>query len=218
MLKKNLKILIITSIITVLPVLAGIILWDKLPEQIPTHWNMAGEVDGWSSKAFGVFGLPLILLGVQLLMLFGISSDPKKQNHYGKMLFLSFWLVPVLSVVLSVITYATALGGDFSINMFLPVVVGLPLVIIGNYLPKCKQNYTIGIKIPWTLNSEENWNKTHRMAGWLWVLGGIVIMLSGFIDIVWIMVPIFFVMALVPMIYSYVLHRKSVKKEDKNNG
>ena len=81
MIKKNLKVLIITSIIILLPILAGVVLWDQLPDPMPTHWNAAGEIDGWSSKPFAVFVLPLILLAIQWLCMLGTAADPKKKNH-----------------------------------------------------------------------------------------------------------------------------------------
>ena len=210
MIKKNLKLLIVTSVVILLPVLAGLILWNQLPEQMPTHWNAAGEVDGWSSKAFAVFGLPAILLAAQWICLLGTTADPKKESHPQKVLQLILWIIPVLTVVLFAITYAVALGRNVRIEVILPVLMGLLFAIIGNYLPKCKQNYTIGIKIPWTLNSEENWNKTHRFAGWLWTVCGIVIMLTGFLGSFWIFLGITLLMVLAPLAYSYLLHRKGI--------
>ena len=210
MIKRNRKTLIISSIMTVLPILAGLILWNQLPEQIPTHWNAAGEIDGWSSKPFAVFGLPLIMLTAQWLCILGSLADPKKENHPDKVLHLVFWIIPVLSVVLNTFTYAAALGKEVRIEVFMPVLIGLILAIIGNYMPKCKQNYTIGIKIPWTLYSEENWNRTHRFAGWLWTFSGIAIMLTGFFGGFWIFLIVVLLMVLAPIIYSYLLHRKGV--------
>lgn len=210
MIKKNLKTLIVTSILIVLPVLAGIILWDRLPEQMPTHWNAAGDIDGWTSKPFTVFGLPLILLAAQWLCVLGTLADPKKENHPTKILHLVLWIIPVLSLVLGTITYATALGKAVRVEVIMPILIGLILAIIGNYMPKCKQNYTIGIKIPWTLNSEENWNRTHRFAGWLWTFSGIVVMLTGFFGGFWIFMIIVLLMVLAPILYSYLLFRKGI--------
>jgi uncharacterized membrane protein len=210
MIRKNLKILILTSVIILLPILAGVILWNQLPEQIPSHWNAAGEIDGWSSKPFAIFGLPLILLAMQWLCVAGTFADPKRNNHSGKILHLVLWIIPVLNAVLSVLTYAAAMGKDVQMEVVMPVFIGLVLAIVGNYLPKCKQNYTIGIKIPWTLNSEENWNKTHRFAGRLWVVCGLVIMLTGFFGGFWIFLGVVLLMVLAPFIYSYVLHRKGL--------
>ena len=210
MIRKNLKVLILTSVIILLPILAGVILWNQLPEQIPSHWNAAGEIDGWSSKPFAVFGLPLILLAMHWLCVAGTFADPKRNNHSGKILHLVLWIIPVLNAVLSVLTYAAAMGKDVQMEVVMPVFIGLMLAIVGNYLPKCKQNYTIGIKIPWTLNSEENWNKTHRFAGRLWVVCGLVIMLTGFFGGFWIFLGVVLLMVLAPFVYSYMLHRKGV--------
>ena len=210
MIKKNLKTLIVTSILIVLPVLAGIILWDRLPEQMATHWNAAGDIDGWTSKPFTVFGLPLILLAAQWLCVLGTLADPKKENHPVKVLHLVLWIIPVLSLVLGTITYATALGKTVRVEVIMPILIGLILAIVGNYMPKCKQNYTIGIKIPWTLNSEENWNRTHRFAGWLWTFSGIVVMLTGFFGGFWIFMIIVLLMVLAPILYSYLLFRKGI--------
>ena len=210
MIKKNLKVLIVTSIVILLPIVAGVILWNQLPEQMPIHWNAAGEVDGWSSKAFGVFGLPLIMLVFQWICALGTGADPKKANHSDKVVQLVLRMIPVISTVLLTVTYLAALGMEVRIEVIAPILVGLVLTIVGNYLPKCKQNYTIGIKIPWTLNNEENWNKTHRFAGWLWTICGILIILSGFFGGFWVFLPIVLLMVLGPVIYSYILHRKGI--------
>ena len=210
MIKKNWKLLVITSIVLLSPVLAGVILWNQLPEQMPTHWNAAGEIDGWSSKPFAIFGLPLLMLAIHWICALGTSADPKKDNHPSKVVHLVLWIVPVLSVVLHAVTYAAALGKEVRMEMVMPIVIGLVLAIVGNYLPKCKQNYTIGIKLPWTLSSEENWNKTHRFAGRLWVICGIVIILTGFFGGFWIFLGIVLLMVIAPFLYSYILYRKGV--------
>ena len=211
MIKKYLKVLIITSIVILLPVLAGVILWDQLPEQMPMHWNAAGEVDGWGSKPFAVFGMPAILVAAQWLCLLSTLADPKRKNHTEKMLHLILWFIPVLSVVMHTIVYLTVLGYGVKIEIVLPICLGLLFAIVGNYLPKCKQSYTIGIKIPWTLANEENWNKTHRFAGFLWVICGVAIMLTGFLGKFWIFLPIALLMVIVPVIYSYLLYQRQQK-------
>ena len=210
MIKKNLKVLILTTVVMLLPIFAGLILWNQLPEQMPTHWNASGEVDGWSSKPFAVFVLPLIMVAAQWLCMLGTAADPKKNNHSEKVLHLILWIVPALSVVLHAVTYATALGYAVPIEVVMPVLIGLIFTIIGNYMPKCKQNYTIGIKIPWTLDNEENWNRTHRFAGWLWTFCGIAIMCTGFFGGFWVFLPVTLLMVLAPVIYSYVLHKKGL--------
>ena len=210
MIKKHLKTLIITSILTLLPILAGLYLWNTLPEQVPSHWDVNGEIDGWSSKPFFVFGLPSIMLAAQWLCVLVTAADPKKANHSGKVLHLVLWIIPLLSIILSAMTYIAVLGHAVRVEVVMPLIIGLVFTIIGNYLPKCKQSYTVGIKIPWTLHSEKNWNRTHRFAGRLWLVCGFGIMLTAFVGGFWVFLPIVLVMVLAPTVYSYLLHRKGI--------
>ena len=210
MIKNIFKILIITSIVILLPIVAGVILWNQLPEEIPSHWNISGEIDGWSSKPFAVFGLPLILCVIHWICVLATASDPKSVNHQKKALTLVFWITPVLSVLLGAITYSTALGNAVKVEVIMTIFIGLLFTVIGNYLPKCKQNYTIGFKLPWTLNSEENWNRTHRLAGRISVICGVAITLLGFFGFTWIMFISFIAITLIPTIYSYILFRKGI--------
>lgn len=210
MIKKNLKILIVTSVIILLPILGGILLWNQLPEQIPSHWNVQGEIDGWLPKAAVVFGMPFFMLLIQWVGVFATLSDPKRTNHSGKILHLVFWLVPAIDLLLSAVVYFTAMGEDVRVETILPILMGVLFVAIGNYFPKCRQNYTIGIKIPWTLHSEENWNKTHRLAGFVWVLGGILMIIGGFFGQFILTLIAILPMTLIPVVYSYILHRKGV--------
>jgi len=210
MIKSNLKTIIITSIVTILPIAAGLILWDKLPAQMPLHWNAAGEADGFYGKNFAVIFFPLILLALHWLCVLATLADPKKANHSKTILRLVFWIIPVLSLLLGVIIYSTALGIELPIEMIVPAAVGLLLSVIGLFLPKCRQNYSIGIKLPWTLNSEENWRKTHRLAGPLWVIGGIAVAVFCILGYIWGMLIIIPIMAFTPAVYSFILYRKGI--------
>ena len=210
MMKANKKTLIITSIVTILPVLIGIICWNRLPEVMATHFGFNNEANGFSSKAFAVFGLPLILLAVLWVGAFVTAHDPKRQNISPKMFSLMLWIAPVISLVAAATMYPVNLGYELNIVFFSELLLGLMFIIIGNYLPKARQNYTIGIKIPWTLANEENWNRTHRLAGYLWMICGILmilISLTRFVPPEWL-VGIFMIMVLVPCIYSFWMHAK----------
>ena len=210
MLKANRKTLIITSIVTILPVLIGIIYWDRLPDVMATHFGMDNEANGFSSKAFAVFGLPAVLLAVLWLGAFVTSHDPKRQNISPKMFSLGLWIAPVVSLVVAATVYPINLGYELDITFFAELFLGLMFIIIGNYLPKARQNYTIGIKIPWTLANEENWNRTHRLAGYLWMICGILLImicLTRLVPAQW-SVGIFLILVLVPCVYSYWLHVK----------
>ena len=198
------KTLILTSLVTLIPIIVGLLLWNQLPDVIPTHFGMDGTPNGWSSKAFTVFGIPLLMLFFHLLCVGITSQDPKYDNMNEKLYALVLWICPVVSLLVVVTCYGGALGWGLNISKYAIAGTGIVLVIIGNYLPKCKQNYTMGIKLPWTLDDEENWNKTHRLAGFLWVVGGLLITLNAFVGNEWFFILISIVMTIVPMVYSYL--------------
>ena len=215
MIKENKKKLIITSIVILLPILIGLILWNKLPDQVPTHWNAQGEVDGWSSKVFAVFGLPIVLFAVHWMCILVTSVDPKKQNIEGKVLWIVFWICPIISLLVGMLSYGAALGVEFKVDKIMLAIMGIMFIVIGNYLPKCKQSYTVGIKLPWTLNDEENWNCTHRMGGKLWVISGIILLLSMLLPtsaMAIVVLAVVGVSVLVPTVYSYLLFREKEKR------
>ncbi len=211
MIKRNKGTLILTSIVMLIPMLIGLLLWNRLPEQIPSHWNINGEIDGWSSKAFAVFFFPSLLLAIHWICVFASCADPKSKNYHPKMIALVLWICPVLGLVLNSLIYAAALGYQVNVEIIMPLLVGLMFIIVGNLLPKCRQSYTMGIKLPWTLRNEENWNKTHRFGGKVWAIGGVVIMATAFVGCFWVLIGVMVVMVAAPTIYSYLLYRKQKK-------
>ena len=211
MIKKNLPKLIITSLVILIPIIIGLVLWNKLPEQMPIHWNINGNVDGYSSKTMAVFAMPLFLLFIHWICVFATSADPKKQNINAKTFSLVLWITPLLSLICNSLVYASSMGYKLDVSMFMPLFMGTLFIIIGNYLPKCKQSYTMGIKLPWTLDNEENWNKTHRFAGFLWVIGGIIMLITSFLRIVWIPLIITLPLVFIPTIYSFIIYKNNKK-------
>ena len=214
MIKKNKVTLIVTSLIMLIPILVGIMLWEKLPDQVPYHWNINGEVDGWAGKTQAVFLMPLFMLAMHWVCVFASTADPKSKNYHPKSILLVLWICPVLNLVLNTMVYAAALNYPVDIEIIMPLLLGITFILIGNLLPKCRQSYTMGIKLPWTLHNEENWNKTHRLAGKLWVMGGIVIMASALIGSFWILIGVIALMVAIPTVYSYCLYRKQMKSEE----
>lgn len=211
MIKKNFKTLLITSIIILLPIIAGLLLWNQLPEQIPSHWNVNGEIDGYAKKEIVVFLIPIIMLTIQWLCAFITGLDPKIDNISHKSMNLVLWIIPCINFSINTIMYLTALNKPVPVNIVSPMLCGIVFIIIGNHLPKCKQTYTIGIKIPWTLDDEDNWNKTHRLAGKLWVVGGLLILATSFLETIFIPLGIALLMTIIPVIYSYLLFKNSKK-------
>lgn len=208
--KNNKSFFILTSLITLLPMIAGILLWQKLPDQIATHFDFQNVPNGWSSKPFTVFGIPAFILVTHLLIAFCTLTDPKRQHINDKLYRLMLFLCPAVSVICGIAIYGYALNLEFDMGFFSKLFMGLLFIVIGNYLPKCKQNYTVGIKLPWTLDNEENWNYTHRFAGWLWVFAGIFFILASLINLNynWILPVVLIMTVLVPCIVSFLYYLK----------
>lgn len=213
MIKKNKGTLIVTSLVILIPIAIGLLIWNKLPDQIPTHWNIDGEVDSWSSKAFAVFGLPCILLVLHWLCVIASNLDRRSTEYPPVMVNLVLWICPAIGLLVNTLIYTQALGYSLDVEVIMPLFMGLMFLIVGNYLPKCRQSTTLGIKLPWTLNNEENWNKTHRVGGKVWVGCGIVILATAFMGSFWILLGVLLVMVIVPTVYSYQLHLKQKNQE-----
>lgn len=209
---KNKREIILTTALCLVPMIAGAILYSRLPDSIATHFGVDGQPDGWSGKAFAVFGLPAILAGINLLLHFALRTDPKRKNMSPALFNIAIWTVPAVSILTNAFVLANALGYDSRIEVILPLLVSLLFIVIGNYLPKTKQSYTMGIKLPWTLASEENWNRTHRLAGFLWVIGGILMIILSLLHLwpSWLVIVLITLLALVPAIYSYSLYKKGI--------
>ena len=210
MIKKNLKTMIITSIIILAPIVVGLILWDKLPAEMATHFGENGEPNGWSSKPFAVIGMPLFLLAVHWFCAFFTGVDPKKENISNKMMTLVLWICPVVAIFGCGSTYMYALDNSINTTSIGILLVGCVFLVVGNYMPKMKQSYTLGIKLPWTLNSEENCNRTHRFAGGIWMVAGILVLVGGFMEQFWVVFVALLLAVIIPSVYSYFLFKKGV--------
>lgn len=211
MIKKYLKTLIITSILDLSPIIIGIILWDRLPDKIATHFGADNTPNGWSSKVVAVFGLPLVIFALEWVCMLATKLDPKYRNiDDSVMMKIVLWLMPCLSIMMASITYTYALGKEIQVGFIVILFMGALFVVMGNYLPKCKQSYTMGIKLPWTLNSEENWNRTHRLGGKVWVAAGMIMMLTSFFESPFIMLAVVLVAVITPTVYSYKLYKDGV--------
>ena len=209
--KTNKKTLILTSIVILLPILIGILLWNKLPDSMAVHFNFDNEADGYREKWFAVIIAPFILLAVHLIMAMIIAADPRKKNISSKVYGINIWILPSLSLALAAVIYVYNLGIHFNISLFLGIFLGITYIILGNYMPKTRQNYTIGCLLPWTYANEENWNKTNRLAGVINIIIGILVIINaamGMFDIFYSLLVSVLIGYLIPLGYSYFLHVK----------
>lgn len=209
---KHTKLTIILSCIVLLsPMIFGMIVWNKLPESMPIHWGVNGEADRWSSKPFAVFVLPLLILAIHGICIFASGKDFRDKKQSPKVMGLVLWICPLLSVMANSLTYAISLGKEINVLFVVSLTMGALFVLIGNYLPKCQQNRTVGIRIIWTLKNEANWNATHRFAGKVWVIGGLLLMASSLLPysiLPWAMIALLVVFISLPVLYSYRFYRK----------
>lgn len=186
----------------------GVWALPRLPEQVPVHWNILGEADRWGSSTAQVFRMPAVALGVYLLILFLPLIDPRRKNYalFPGALRISRWAAPILVAAIQASTLAGVLGYPVRMNAVISLLMGLMFVVLGNVMPRMRHNYFVGIRVPWTLSNEENWRRTHRMAGPFWVGAGLAIMVSAFLPDVWkaVLVTVALAVAIVvPIGYSY---------------
>lgn len=220
MLKRNKKTLVITSLVTLLPMVVGLLLWPRLPDTLATHFDFSGEPNGWSSKTFAVLGMPVFLLGVHLLCAVATQADPKHKNIQDKVYRMILWISPVVSALCCGLTYLWALGVEMDLSLWGPLVMAVLFLVLGNYLPKCRQSYTVGIKVPWALADEDNWNATHRFGGRVWIICGVAMLAliplgkwapnlaSG------AFMAVTLPAVLLPTVYSYLYYRKHHKEDE----
>lgn len=215
MIKNNKLKTIISSVIILLPSLFGLIFWDKLPDDMVSHLGLSGEADAMSPKAFCVFGIPLILLALHLFSLWITGKDPGNTKQSKKAIGIVFWILPMASIFVNTLMYAVSLEAQFDPMMLLVLFLAFMFIGIGNYLPTCKQNATLGIKIKWTLENAENWRATHHFSGKVWFICGLLIIPCAFLPEKYapaVLIGIILPVVILPLAYSYLYYRKQVKE------
>lgn len=197
--------------VCLLPILLSLIFYDQMPEKVATHFDVNFVPDGYSPKWQAAFMIPGILFFLNIFVWFMLDNDPRKAGINPIMRRISQWIIPVLSVTVQSAIIFYSIADNVNLVRMIPLMVGVMLMLIGNYMPKCRQNYTAGIRLPWTLSSEENWNRTHRFGGKAMVAGGILLALCSFIKVnLAVVLLIVLLFTAVPVIYSYILYKKGI--------
>lgn len=205
------KVLVLSSILCILPLIPGFLLYDELPVQMPIHWNSIGEANGFISKEVGIWAITLFLLAIHLIVSISVereySKKPEKLSHIVRGVCL--WCVPLTSIIIVPISLFKAAGYALNISKIVLALVGGIFIIMGNYLPKNRINSVVGYKLPWTLSHPDNWNKTHRFAGVIWVICGFFFVILSMVyagnDIYTIIIVFAMIIAfLSPIAYSYL--------------
>ncbi|HYN82407.1 MAG TPA: DUF1648 domain-containing protein [Gemmatimonadaceae bacterium] len=205
----------IPSLLVIVAVLATLAVYSRLPEQVPTHWNMSGEVDDWSSRLWGAWTIPLVMAAMLLVFRAFPLIDPRRENYpkfagaYEGILI----IVLLFMLALHVSLLATMLGRPIAVMRLLPVGIGLLLVGIGALLPKAHANWFIGIRTPWTLSNDRVWERTHRFGGVVMIGTGLLIGASAMLVPLWthrVMAGAIAAMAIIVIGYSYFAWRQEV--------
>ncbi len=208
---------IITLVLIGLATLAGGLLWNQLPEQMASHWNVNDEVDGTMPKFWGVFLMPLITLGMLVLFLVLPGIDPLKANvaQFRESFNLFILLIVAFMLYVHGLTLAWSLGyQDFKMSAAMLPFMGVLFIAVGWMLKKAKRNFFIGIRTPWTLSSDTVWDKTHQLGSILFMASGALAIVGGFfggMTAFWLMFVPLIGSSLFLVAYSYALYRGETK-------
>ena len=205
--------------IVLLPFIYLAYLWNDLPNKVPLHWNIKGEIDRYGEKSELII-IPILLpLLIYFIFLVVPKIDPKnKLNKMGsKLQKLKFLLTTFMSILALYIIY-TAKNQTFTNPNYMVLLLGLLYLILGNYFKTIQANYFIGIRTPWTLENETVWKETHRIGGKMWFIGGLIIIISSLMLEQQINFIVFLVITtiitIIPVIYSY-LKFQNLKRQTK---
>ncbi|MBO8168674.1 MAG: SdpI family protein [Thermoanaerobacteraceae bacterium] len=202
------------AVLVALTLLVAIWVYPQLPEQVPMHWNVKGQVDSYGSRFKGAFAIPLLNLALYFLFIYLPQLDPKRENYakFSEVYRVLRYLIHVFLEVLYVVIILTALGYQVPVGRVIPGAVALLLVIIGNFMGRLRFNYFVGIKTPWTLANEEVWQRTHRLSGYVWTISGLLALLSALLlpqSWIWLVfMPLILGAAFFSLAYSYWLFQK----------
>lgn len=209
----------IGPVLIVLALVGTLFVFGRLPEEVPTHWNWQGEVDDTTPKWPGAFLAPLIAAGLWVLLPVLRRVDPRRRNYerFDETFWLLLNLLTVGMLLLHVATLAASLGAEFDMTRAVFGAVGFLFAALGNYLPRLRSNWWMGIRTPWTLESEEVWRLTHRLGGRTFVLGGIACMLGALLlpraAAAIVAAAALTAAGLTPVIYSFLVYRRLKREE-----
>lgn len=219
--KPTLKSEIIPFLGVVITIVSAVYFYYHLPAQVPMHWNFEGNVDRWGSGKSQAIVLPLIIIGIYAMFLLLPMLDPKKERYeqFAKTFHIFKAIFVVFMAVIYVMTGLVGLGYNIPVGVWTPGLIGILFIIIGNYMGKIKPNWFVGIRTPWTMSSEEVWNKTHRFGGKMFILAGLLMMIQIIMPESW-RLAIFILTIAVLLIgtigYSYLVYLKEKKKNEGN--
>ena len=200
--------------ISLLPVLVTVFVFGRLPEEIPMHWNIQGEIDAWYPKFPWAFMLPVTCIAITIMATVLPKIDPKKENYerFKPQYFFIRLMLVVFLAILQMVTLSISMGATFiKVDTIVKLMIGILFIVLGNLMPKFKQNYFVGIKTPWTLANETVWAKSHRHGGFVWFIIGFLMCILAFLPgtgsaVVYFALVLF--AAFEPILYSWIQFKR----------
>ena len=207
----------IPAILILAAVIATIAVYPRLPDQIPTHWSVSGEVNGWSSRLFGAWMIPLLMAVIWLFMRAIPHIDPRKANYekFPGMYDALVILILTFMLLMHVLILLSATGTVIRMDRVVMPAVGIFIAIMGVLLPQAHPNWFVGIRTPWTLTSDLSWERTHKVGGALFIALGLLIVASTFIAperAIWLLVVAALGVVAFLFIYSYQVWKQDPSK------
>ena len=217
MIKKKIWTIVLTNVIVLLPLMWGIVAYASLPNQIPIHFNLLGEVDCYGPKWIVLLISPILLFVQWVAIAIACRVNKVEDAAHGCISWIS-WACAFLALAIGLVLYNCASGNIAAAFRSIPIIVGLAMVVSGNYMPKQKRNRWIGVRTKWTLSDPDNWMKTNRFFGKLSVLCGLAMIGLSFVKNLQVVYAVMFVLILVPvfvpLVYSYRLSRRTKTSHD----
>lgn len=208
--------LILIGVLVAATLLASALLYPRMPERMPIHWNAAGEVDGYGSRFTGLFLTPLVMVGMVLLMLAIPAIDPLKKNItlFRPTFNLLMLILTAYFAYLHALTLASALGYRFNMTTMLLPALALLFYVIGDLLKRARRNYMVGIRTPWTLASDQTWEATHRVGSLAFKICAGLSLIGLFLGEagIWLFVIAMLGAVLFTLVYSYVYYQRATDK------
>lgn len=208
---KPVRTLFVSAVFVAIAVGVGLWLWPHMPARVPVHWGVHGQANGYASRLWGVAMWPLVIATLAALTVLLPAISPRRfeirpfADIYGVLML----AIQGVMLVLGIAAMLAGAGHAVPMATIAPLAIGVLLMVLGNYMGKLRRNFFIGIRTPWTLASEAVWERTHRLAGWLFVLAGVAMVIAAPIPAaLWLSLGAVVVACLVPAVCSYFIYRR----------
>jgi len=203
--------LVVSAIFILVAVGVAVWLYPHLPNRVPSHWDIHGQVDDYLPRFWAAAMAPLTMAGLAILMVLLPLISPRRFEIRP---FVRVYITLMLAsqgfvLVIGVVTLLAGAGYAVPVPLVVMLAVGVLFMVLGNYMGKLRKNFFVGIRTPWTLASDAVWERTHRLGGWAFMLGGVVLIIGALVGgVLWPVIAAVVIVAAIPMVYSFVIYRR----------